>query len=170
MSDLSTDTRRRAEQRAGREHVREVVRDAFCYVDCLAGHPDADRVAVRIAEQLAAPHVQAAAIRDAFEAGFCLGVERGHDTARVRAEVTDDLMRGDLETRERGVQECLDGMRETGRLAPVLSDPDRAALNYLLGWANASIGDVTVERERFEAGVTALERLLAGFPTTGDLL
>jgi hypothetical protein len=37
---------------------------------------------------------------------------------------------------------------------------DRDLLAYLLGWCNASIGGVAVDRGRFEQAVAALERVL----------
>jgi len=55
--------------------------------------------------------------------------------------------------------------RVVSQLGPVgLSEEDRKALNYLFGWCSASIGDITVERTRFERGVAALDRLLTGSP------
>jgi hypothetical protein len=43
---------------------------------------------------------------------------------------------------------------------PVLSAEERDDLSYLVGWCNASAGDVTVERQRFDRGVAALDLLL----------
>lgn len=44
--------------------------------------------------------------------------------------------------------------------APSLSTTDANLLSYLLGWCNASIGSIDVERDRFGKAVAALERLL----------
>ena len=45
--------------------------------------------------------------------------------------------------------------------APVrLSDEDRNAIAYLAGWCNAELSEVTVERDKFERGVAALDRML----------
>lgn len=51
-------------------------------------------------------------IREAFESGFSIGVERGHDTAQVRAEVTDEMVREDLAVRDRALEEHVAGLAE----------------------------------------------------------
>lgn len=68
------------------------------------------QVTVAEARQLAA---SADSIREAFETGFACGLERGHDTTQVRAEVTTHKMvREDLALRERALKEHMTGLAE----------------------------------------------------------
>jgi hypothetical protein len=50
-----------------------------------------------------------------------------------------------------------------GAARPPMSEPDRRALTFLLGWSHAGLCRVTAldGRDRLEAGVKALARLLA---------
>ncbi len=52
-------------------------------------------------------------IRGAFESGFAIGVERAHDTAQVRAEVTEEMIREDLAVCDRAFDEHMAGIAET---------------------------------------------------------
>lgn len=95
--------------------VRAVVREVFARVTSLSGATFAQRtiedIATRVAQKLTGrwfvvlTRADARSIRDAFEDGFHVGVDRGHDTAEVRlVKTTHDLVREDLATRERALQ------------------------------------------------------------------
>lgn len=85
---------------------------------------------------------------------------------RVRSLVMDSAARvvGHL-VREEDVEAIADLAAE--QLAGVgigLSAEERRQLAYLVGWCNASVGDVIVQPERFRDGIAALDRLLAAPP------
>ena len=67
------------------------------------------QVTVAEACQLAA---FADSVREAFESGFAIGLERGHDTAQVRAEVTHEIVSEDLTVRERALKDHMTGLAE----------------------------------------------------------
>ena len=76
------------------------------------------------------------------------------EVAQLRHRLKD--WRVTAETSAALVERLLDG----ATVAPVLSDEERDLLSYLVGWCNSSIGDVRVERNRFERSVAVLDRLL----------
>lgn len=49
-------------------------------------------------------------VREAFETGFAIGLERGHDTAQVRAEVTQDMVSEDFAVRDRALEDHMAGL------------------------------------------------------------
>jgi predicted RNase H-like HicB family nuclease len=67
------------------------------------------QVTVAEACQLAA---SADSVREAFESGFAIGLERGHDTELVRAEVTHETVREDFAVCERALKDHMTGLAE----------------------------------------------------------
>jgi len=51
-------------------------------------------------------------VREAFEAGFAIGLQRGHDTSQVRAEVTFKLVHEDRVVRDRALKDHMTGLAE----------------------------------------------------------
>lgn len=100
-------------------------------------------------------------IRDAFEAGFAIGVERGHDTAIVPADVTEDTVREDRAVCDRALKEHMVGLAErreaaTGwRTAPPALDEVKAGAAW---WWH---------RQRGEDGYTAPSAVQIGWDEDG---
>lgn len=82
-----------------------------CHRCCTYGSPDQQQAK---AEFLATAFDRAAGDSDGvamdFRSGFAIGLERGHDTAHVRAEVTEEMVREDREVCERALQQHMDGV------------------------------------------------------------
>ena len=120
------------ELEANRDRVRQIVRDAFCYVDCLAGHPDAPRVADRIAEQMSAPVLSASVIRAA--------VIHGAHFAQDRAKVADSGCGPSIDWVDEGriEEEAARYTRKVnGAPTPAPNDQERAADDITKHWRRA---------------------------------
>jgi len=71
--------------------------------------------------------VSADSAREAFESGFAIVLERGHDTAQVRAEVTHEIVCKDLAVRERALKDHIHG-----------ADPPRGSAGWTIAWARTA--------------------------------
>jgi hypothetical protein len=115
-----------------------------------------DRVAGRggrLSSEVAAQSASAERVRSVVMEAVLRGIDAGLVSRSRCANVTDLEVLGHIAD------------RVASQLAvPVLSAEERYDLSYLVGWCNASAGDVTVERQRFDRGVALLDRLLGAKP------